>query len=123
MKKKNFLYTLLITLLFSQNIFAQYGIPTPEPMLGLDTLYFRSDSMNLSLDPDARNNPFMQSSSTGAMSSADDPGGPGSGGGSGAPPPDVIVPLDGGVGFLVVAGALLGLKRRKRKVVSVKDAK
>lgn len=86
-----------------------------DPMLsGLDTLYMPADSITATIDPDPNNNPFLTS---GQVRAQDDPGGPGSGSGGATsdPPPDAIIPLDGGVGFLIVAGAMLGLKRRRKK--------
>ena len=91
--------------------FAQFS----NPMSGLDTLYMPSDTLGFTVDPDPANNPYLNSAPS-QMRAADDPGGPGSGGGGGFGDPvaDAIIPLDGGVGVLVVAGALLGLKRRKK---------
>ncbi len=42
-------------------------------------------------------------------------GGDGSGSGSGSEPDNPDVPVDGGVSFLVVAGAVYGVSRLKRK--------
>lgn len=104
------IFLFILSLTAASNGFGQFT----NPMLsGLDTLYMPADSMTATVDPDPNNNPFLTSGQVGAQ---DDPGGPGSGGGGATsdPPPDAIIPLDGGVGFLIVAGALLGLKRRKK---------
>jgi hypothetical protein len=93
---------------------AQFGSTTPS-MPSLDTAIMRRDTVTISVDPDPNHNPFMRSSGT--VRSNDDPGGPGSGsGGFGSPPPDAVIPIDGGVGFLIVGGSLLAAGRyRKRK--------
>jgi len=104
------IFLLLLAFIATTNGFGQFA----DPMLSrIDTLYMPVDSMTATIDPDPNNNPFLTSGQVGAQ---DDPGGPGSGGGGATsdPPPDAIIPLDGGVGFLIVAGALLGLKRRKK---------
>ncbi len=112
---------LTATLVFSINAFAQY---TDGAVLleGMDTLYLSREKRNITIDADAKNNPFINRNQTSGMAngmaSSDDPGGPGSGGGGfDGPPPDVIVPLDGGVSVLVVTGAALGFFRRKKKPV------
>lgn len=105
---------------FSLSIFVclstsgQFGGTTPS-MPGLDTAIMRRDTGIISVDPDPTHNPFMQSNGT--IRSQDDPGGPGSGsGGFGSPPPDAVIPIDGGVGFLIAGGALFAAGRyRKRK--------
>ncbi|MDD2794193.1 MAG: hypothetical protein PHD73_13515 [Sediminibacterium sp.] len=102
-------FLFLLSLTAASNGFGQFA----NPMLsGLDTLYMPADSMISTVDPDPSNNPFL---SSGQVRTQDDPGGPGSGGGGATsdPPPDAIIPLDGGVAFLIIAGALLGFKRRK----------
>lgn len=103
-------YLLYLSLTTAVNGFGQLT----DPMLGgIDTIYMPADSMTATVDPDPNNNPFL---SSGQVRAQDDPGGPGSGSGgaSSDPPPDAIIPLDGGVGLLVVAGAMLGLKRRRK---------
>ncbi len=120
---KKWLFLLIVALVFSTNSFAQYTDNAEGSVLleGLDTLYLSRDKRNISVDADAKNNPFINRNQTSGMAngmaSSDDPGGPGSGGGFGGPPPDVIVPLDGGVSVLVVTGAALGFFRRKKKPV------
>ncbi|MBX9780716.1 MAG: hypothetical protein K2X26_10235 [Chitinophagaceae bacterium] len=107
-----------IFITLSQSIFfalptsAQFGGTTPS-MPGLDTAIMRRDTVTISVDPDPTNNPFMRSSGT--IRSNDDPGGPGSGGGFGSPPPDAVIPIDGGVGFLIAGGTLLAAGRYRKK--------
>ncbi len=83
----------------------------------MDTLYMSAGSMTPTIDPDPGSNPFLTDSAAtfGSVRSMDDPGGPGSGGGNGSPPPDAAIPIDGGVVVLMIAGAAIGLKRRKKK--------
>lgn len=108
-----------IFIILSQSIFfalptsAQFGSTTPS-MPGLDTAIMRRDTVTISVDPDPNHNPFMRSSGT--VRSNDDPGGPGSGsGGFGSPPPDAVIPIDGGVGFLIAGGTLLAAGRYRKK--------
>ncbi|MBX9735142.1 MAG: hypothetical protein K2X37_13890 [Chitinophagaceae bacterium] len=106
------LFFLLVSILCGIYTNAQFGGTTPA-MPGLDTAIMRRDTAIISVDPDPTNNPFLQSSGT--VRTTDDPGGPGSGGGFGSPPPDAVIPIDGGVGFLVAGGALFAAGRYRRK--------
>lgn len=87
------------------------GGPMSNPLSGsIDTLYATADSF--AIDPNAGSNPFMQN----GPRNMDDPGGPGSGGGGFDPPPDAApIPLDGGVGALLLAGAAAGVYRRRNR--------
>jgi hypothetical protein len=99
--------------LMNQISSAQIASPiTPS----IDTLYMTSGSRTPSIDPNPGTNPFLTDSTTrfGRIVANDDPGGPGSGGGFN-PPADAAIPLDGGISGLVLAGALIGLKRTKKE--------
>jgi hypothetical protein len=115
-KHRYYLPILLIIVLLNNKSFSQFGIPTttPPPVWGsIDTLnQITVDTAVISIDPDPTNNPFL---SNGTVRSQDDPGGPGSGGGFGGPPPDAAIPVDGGVSFLLVGGALVAARRFKKK--------
>ncbi len=95
--------------------FAQIATPiTPS----LDTLYLSNGSMTPTIDPNPTSNPFITDSAGSfnrGIVSNDDPGGPGSGGGGFDPPADAAIPLDGGVGGLILAGAIIGLRRTKKE--------
>ncbi len=84
---------------------------------GLDTLYLSNGSMTPTIDPNPGSNPFITDSARvfGRLTANSDPGGPGSGGGGFDPPADAAIPLDGGVGGLILAGALIGLRRTKKE--------
>lgn len=109
---KHIIFSTSLLMVSCSSLSAQFLDPTPT-LPGLDTAIIGRDSGIISIDPDPTNNPFMQSS--GAVQSQDDPGGPGSGGGFGDPPPDAVIPIDGGVGFLIAGGALLATRRFRRK--------
>jgi hypothetical protein len=114
--KLSYQLILLISVLsLCTNSNAQLGIPTtPSPVWGsMDTLnQITIDTNVISIDPDPTNNPFL---SNGTVRSQDDPGGPGSGGGFGDPPPDAVIPVDGGVGILLLGGAIAAIGRYRKK--------
>ena len=93
---------------------AQIAMPiTPS----IDTLYMSSGSMTPTIDPNPGTNPFITDSAQtfGRITSNSDPAGPGSGGSFGGTPADAAIPLDGGIGGLILAGAVIGLKRKKKE--------
>ena len=104
-----------VTLFVLMNYFASAQISMPISP-SLDTLYMSSGSMTPSIDPNPGSNPFITDSAQtfGRIVANDDPGGPGSGGGFN-PPADAAIPLDGGIGGLILAGAVIGLRRNKKE--------
>jgi hypothetical protein len=108
---------LLSTLFVLMHLYSSAQISSPINF-SIDTLYLSSGSMTPSIDSNPSNNPFLTDSAGGfsrGIVANDDPGGPGSGGGGFDPPADAAIPLDGGVAGLVLAGALIGLKRTKKE--------
>ncbi len=93
---------------------AQIAMPISP---SIDTLYMSSGSMTPTIDPNPGSNPFITDSAQtfGRIVANDDPGGPGSGGGGFDPPADAAIPLDGGIGGLILAGAVIGLRRNKKE--------
>ena len=113
MKSRITIVLFLVTISLTNSVIAQMV----DPMIPrIDTLYMPSGSMTPTIDPNPTTNPFITDSarSFGTVRSLDDPGGPGQGGGGFDPPPDAAIPLDGGIAGLLLTGALIGLKRKKR---------
>jgi hypothetical protein len=110
---KNIFFVALFVL---ANLYSSAQISSPISP-SIDTLYLSSGSMTPTIDPNPGTNPFITDSAQtfGRIVANDDPGGPGSGGGTFDPPADAAIPLDGGVAGLVLAGALIGLKRTKKE--------
>lgn len=115
MKKKGISILTCIVFLNAIPAFSQYGA---QVLPGFDTLYIPRSVTRITIDPDPLNNPFITDSaqSFGRIVANDDPGGPGSGGFD--PPDDAAIPLDGGVSVLILAGALIGLKKNRKEKIS-----
>ncbi len=115
MNQRNKLITIVV-LFVLMNHFSSAQISMPISP-SLDTLYMSSGSMTPTIDPNPGSNPFLSDSASTfgrGIVANDDPGGPGSGGGGFDPPADANIPLDGGIAGLLLAGAVIGLKRKKK---------
>ena len=113
-KRNSNILLFMLCVLMQLSSSAQIATPISP---SLDTLYLSSGSMTPTIDPSPGTNPFISDSAQtfGRIVANDDPGGPGSGGGGFDPPPDAVpIPLDGGVAGLMLAGALIGLKQKKK---------